>query len=77
MPQMKAIIPLSPENLGGAFATADGDEFELLARDDKSALVEFTSLPSAVGWFGTHELTYCQVQHNGDTIKVIRVATGE
>jgi hypothetical protein len=74
---MKALIPFSPANLGGPSTTAVRDQFELLARRDKAALVEFTSLPDGIDWFDTHELMYCQEQHDSETIKVIRVATNE
>jgi hypothetical protein len=74
---MKALIPTSPDCLGGPFATADDDEFEILGRRDKAVLVEFSSLPDDVDWFDTFELMYCQTEHASDVIKIIRAATDE
>jgi hypothetical protein len=74
---MKALIPKTPDALGGPFATVDGDQFDVLARRGKAALVEFHSLPEGVDWFDTYELMHCQAQHDADVIKVIRVATDE
>lgn len=72
---MKAIIPLSPQDPGGAFVTVADDDFEVLARKDRICLVEFIELPDAITWFAEFELMYCQVQHDGETFKVIRAAT--
>jgi len=73
---MKAIIPLSPDNLGGPAITVESDGFVVLASRDKRTLVKFHSVPVEVGWFQTHELMYCQ-QHGLETIKVIRQASDE
>jgi len=77
MPPLKAIVPLSPEALGGPSVTADADFFEVLAQRERVVLVEFIGLPDGVTWFDTHELMFCQVQHESGTIKVIRKATDE
>lgn len=74
---VKAIIPISPDNLGGQTVTANADSFEVLAERDKIVLVEFIDLPAEIGWFETFELMYCQRQHDSDTMKVIRKATEE
>jgi hypothetical protein len=72
---VKAIIPISPEDLGGPSVTADADEFEVFAKRQQIVLVQFDPIPSEVRWFDTHELMFCQRQHDPDTIKVIRKAT--
>lgn len=74
---MKAIIPLSPENLGGPSVNADDECFEVLADREQVVLIEFHSVPSQVGWFDRFELMYCQRHHDPETIKVIRKATEE
>ena len=74
---VKAIIPISSDDLGGQTVTADADTFEVLAERDKVVLIEFFDLSDEVGWFDTFELMYCQRQHDPDTIKVIRKATEE
>ena len=75
MPKIKALIPFSNDALGGPFASADDDQFEILGRRDGAVLVEFIDLPSGIAWFDTFELMYCQEQHHAGTIKVIRKAT--
>jgi hypothetical protein len=72
---VKAIIPLSSDNLGGAFVTAETDHFQVLADRDKALLVEFHSMPAEVLWFEEFDLMYCQRQHDLEIIKVIRKAT--
>ena len=72
---MKAIIPISPEDLGGSSVTVDAEDFEVLADRAHVVLVQFDPLPSEVRWFDTYELMFCQRQHAPDTIKVIRKAT--
>lgn len=74
---MKALIPLSPNELGGPFVTAEEDQFELLASRDKAVILSFYSLPEAIGWFDDFEFMYGQRQHDSETIKVIRKATDE
>lgn len=73
---MKAIIPISVDQLGGPSITADADYFEVLAERDKVVLVEFIALPDQIVWLNTYELM-CQRQHDPDTIKVVRKATAE
>src|SRR5687768_14597922 len=73
---MKALIPPSPEKLAGPFITAGDDDFEVLAARDRAVIIQSHS-PPGVDWFGTFELLYCQRQHDPDTVKVIRKATGE
>ena len=72
---VKAIIPISPEDLGGPSVTVDAEDFEVLAERAQVVLAQFDPIPSSVRWFDTHELMYCQQQHAPDTIKVIRKAT--
>jgi hypothetical protein len=74
---MKALIPTSPDAPGGPFAEVDGNQFELLGTRDKTVLVEFNRLPDEVKWFDTYDLMYCQTQHDGHSIKIIRAATDE
>ena len=74
---MKAIIPLSPEDLGGPSVTADADCFEVLADRDEVVLIEFVARPPEAVWFDTHELMYCQRQHDPNTVKVVRKATAD
>jgi hypothetical protein len=74
---MKALIPQSPERLGGPFVTADDDRFEVLASRDKTVIIEFHSRPDDVDWFDDFEMLFCQRQHDPDTVKVVRKATDE
>jgi hypothetical protein len=74
---MKALIPLSPDELGGPFATATDDQFEVLAQREKVVLVQFNDLPEDVDWVDAFQLMYCQQQHDGETIKVLREATDQ
>jgi hypothetical protein len=74
---MKALIPQSPENLGGPFINAEDNRFEVLAIKEKIAIIEFHSRPEGIEWFEEFELLYCQIQHDAETIKVIRKATEE
>jgi hypothetical protein len=74
---MKVLVPQSPERLGGPFVTAKEDSFEVLAERDKAVLIEFIALPEGIAWFDTHELMYCQREHEPTTVKVLRKATEE
>jgi hypothetical protein len=74
---MKALIPLSPERLGGPFVTADDDRFEILAARDKAVIIEFHSLPEGIDWFDAYQLLYCQRLRDPETVKVIRKATDD
>lgn len=74
---MKALIPRTPEHLGGPFVTADSDLFEVLAARDEVVIIEFHSPPAGVDWFDTFEFLYCQRQRDQETVKVIRKATEE
>jgi hypothetical protein len=76
MQQLKAIIPSSPDQLGGPFVNAD-DGFRVLAQRDKTVIVEFYDRPAEIDWFDDFEFMYCQVQHDGTTFKVLREATDE
>ena len=72
---MKAIIPISPNRLGGEVITVTCDCFKVLASREKTVLIEFHSVPEEIHWFENFELLYCQRQHDPETIKVIRTAT--
>lgn len=74
---MNARIPESPDKLGGPFIDADDDRFDVLADRGKVVLIEFHSRPEGIHWFDDFDLMYCQRQHSGDTVKVIRKATDE
>jgi hypothetical protein len=74
---MKALIPKSPDQLGGTFVIADADRFEVLAERDKIVIVKFHSLPEGIDWFEDFEFMYCQRQHDPSTVKVLRKATDE
>jgi len=74
---MKALIPVSPERLGGPFVAVDDDCFEVLAERDGAVIIEFHSLPDEIEWLEAFEFLYCQRQHDTGTIKVIREATEE
>src|SRR5436309_2663650 len=74
---MKALIPHSPEQLGGPFVTADDDCFQVLAARDKAVIIKFHSPPDVINWFDAFELLYCQRQHDPGMVKVIRRATDE
>jgi hypothetical protein len=74
---MKAIIPISPEQLGGLFVTVERHCFEVLAERDKVVIVKFRLLPEEIAWFGKFEHMFCQRQHDRQLIKVIRKATSE
>jgi hypothetical protein len=71
---VKALIPASPDRLGGPFAEAT-DGFHVLAQRDKAVIVEFYQRPEGIEWFEEFELLYCQQQHDAETFKVIRKAT--
>jgi hypothetical protein len=72
---MKALIPISPEQLGGPFITVGDDCFNVVATRDKVVIIEFHTVPDQTEWFGHSEYLYCQRQHDSETIKVIRKAT--
>jgi hypothetical protein len=74
---VKAIIPISPEDLGGPSVTMDAGFFEVQAQRERVVLIVFYSQPVGVSWFDSFELLFCQRQHEPDTIKVIRKATDE
>jgi hypothetical protein len=74
---LKAMIPVSPDGLGGPFVAAGSDTFEVLASRDKAVLVEFHDLSAEIRWFKEFQLMFCQRQHDPDTIKVIRQATDD
>lgn len=74
---MKALIPILPENLGGPFVTVDDGCFEILASRDKAVIIKFHNLPESINWYKAFEWVYCQRQHDGETIKVIRKSTEE
>jgi hypothetical protein len=74
---MKAVIPLSPDDLGGPSIAVGGDTFEVLARRDKAVLIEFNNVPEAVNWFDSFELMYCQTLHDDSAFKVIRPVADE
>ncbi len=71
---MKALVPSSPDQLGGPFVNAT-DGFHVLAQRDKAIIVEFYKRPGGVEWFDEFELLYCQLQHDTEAFKVIRKAT--
>jgi hypothetical protein len=71
---MKAIIPLSAEELGGPYVEA---ESRVLARKEKASIVNFIDLPPEIRWFVEFEKMYAQLQHDGETLKVVRKATQE
>ena len=72
---MTAIVPMSPEDLGGPSLEIDEGFFEVLAQRERVVLIEFHSKPAGVTWFDSFELMFCQAQHNPNTVKVIRKAT--
>lgn len=74
---MKAIIPLSPDKLGGDSITLDDGCFRVLADRNKVVLIEFYSITPSIKWFQNFELMYCQRQRDPQTIKVIRKASEE
>jgi hypothetical protein len=74
---MRALIPRTPDRLGGPFIEAGSDCFNVLADRDKAVVIEFQLLPERVEWFGTFEWVYCQRQHDRDTVKVIRKITDD
>ena len=74
---MKALIPKSPDQLGGPFVTADDDRFEVLASRENVVIVDFHSVPEGIDWFENFEFMFCQRQHDPKTVKVIRKATDE
>jgi len=55
----------------------ESEGFEILASRDMASLVEFHSIPEAVDWFGAFELMFCQLQHDRQSLKVVRKATEE
>lgn len=73
---MKAIVPLSPEQLGGAFAEASSG-FHVLGQRGRAVIVEFYYRPEGITWFEEFDFLYCQLQHDDVTFKVIRKATDE
>ncbi len=74
---MKALIPIAKDRLGGPFVTVEDDCFEVLASRDKAVIVRFRTLPEELTWPEQFELVYCQLQHDGGTIKTIRNATDD
>lgn len=74
---MKARIPKNPKDLGGDSVIQDDSCFEVLAKRDRTCLIELNSLDPSIDWFEEFETMYCQLAHDGDTIKVIRKATDE
>ena len=74
---MKAIIPVSPENLGGQTVTVEADAFRVLAERNRAVLIELIDCPPHIDWLESFELMYCQRTNAPDTIKVIRKATEE
>lgn len=69
------MIPSSPDKLDGPFIEADDNRFEVLATSQKVVLLEFHATPEGIDWFENFELLYCQKQHDGEAVKVIRKAT--
>lgn len=74
---MKATIPLSPADLGGRSVTVGEGAFEVLGGKGRVCIAEFCELPDAVEWFEEFEPMYCQLEPDGETIKVIRPATDQ
>lgn len=74
---MKALVPLSPDDLGGPAVIMEDGYFQVLAHRDKIYFVEFHSFSREIGWFKHFDLMYCQLQRDGETLKVIRVARDE
>src|SRR4051794_35012855 len=74
---MKALIPMSPDQLGGPFIEAVEGSFEVLAQRGKAMIIRFISLDDRGGWCKDFHKMYCQVQHDPQVIKVIREATLE
>jgi hypothetical protein len=71
------LVPNEPENLGGPFVTETVDAVEVLAERDKVVLVEFICPVDGADWVQTHELMFCQRQHDPSVVKVLRKATEE
>ena len=69
---MRALIPLSAEKLGGPFVEA---EPEVLAQRERTTVIRIKDLPPEITWFEEYEMLYAQIQHDGETLKVIRKAT--
>ena len=74
---MKAIIPRSPNDLGGEILEAENGFFRVLAEREGIVLAEFIWHHPPIDWFQSFELMYCQRQHDPSIIKVIRKATDE
>jgi hypothetical protein len=74
---MKALIPISPDKLGGPYVTLSDDSFEVLSERERFVIAEFRDLPPEVEWFDEFENMYCQRQHDPQKIKVLRKATSE
>ena len=74
---MKALIPLSEDEPGGPFISANDLQFHILAEREKVVIIEFYDKPENVEWLDNFELLYCQKQHDPETVKVIRKATEE
>lgn len=74
---MKALVPLSLDDLGGAAVTMDDGYFDILAHREKIYFIEFHSFSHEFTWFEHFDLMYCQLQHDSETLKVIRKATDE
>jgi hypothetical protein len=71
---MKAIIPLTRDSFGGPFVTAENG-FKVLGQHYKALIVQFDDIPEGVKWMTPRHLLYCQIQHDGESFEVIRVAT--
>lgn len=74
---MKAIIPISLDDLGGPSITVDEGFFEVLLRREDVVLVEFNSRPVGVSWFDSFKLLFCQQLRDPDAIQVIRQVTDD
>jgi hypothetical protein len=72
----RIVVPLNPDELGGASVTTDHG-FDIRADRDKTVLLELRSVPTEIEWFGDFELMYCQRENDPDVFKVIRKATDE
>ena len=50
---MKALVPRTPDKLGGPFTEAENHCFEVLAERDKAVVIQFHAIPEGVKSFDT------------------------
>jgi hypothetical protein len=71
---MNALIPLSPNQLDGPFEVIE-DDFYVVARCDQNLLIEFHEQLECAEWVEEFELVMCEIQPDGESFKLIRMAT--